>query len=409
MQYRCGKVNRMKNTRNVTDSVVWIGANDRRISLFENMFPLDRGVSYNSYLILDEKTAVMDTADTAVTGQFLENVQGTLDGRPLDYLVVNHMEPDHCANIETLLRLYPEAKVVGNAKTFQMIGQFYDMDLTGRTVTVKEGDVLDLGSHKLQFVFAPMVHWPEVMMAYDQTEKILFSADAFGSFGALDTLFNDEQDGAFADLAEMRRYFSNIVGKYGPQVQAVLKKAAGLDIQLICPLHGQVWRRGFGELLEKHDCWSRYEAEEKAVAIFYGSMYGHTAEAAELLASMLAEAGVTGVKVYDVSRTHVSYLISEIFRCSNLVLAAPTYNNGLYGPMLNLLEDMKALNLQNRKVSIIENGTWAPQAGKIMAEMVSSLKGMELVGEKVTVKSALKGEQREALLRLCGEIAESLK
>ena len=299
--------------------------------------------------------------------------------------------------------------MVGNAKTFQMIGQFYDMDLMGRTVTVKEGDVLDLGSHKLQFVFAPMVHWPEVMMAYDQTEKILFSADAFGSFGALDTLFNDEQDGAFADLAEMRRYFSNIVGKYGPQVQAVLKKAAGLDIQLICPLHGQVWRRGFGELLEKHDCWSRYEAEEKAVAIFYGSMYGHTAEAAELLASMLAEAGVTGVKVYDVSRTHVSYLISEIFRCSNLVLAAPTYNNGLYGPMLNLLEDMKALNLQNRKVSIIENGTWAPQAGKIMAEMISSLKGMELVGEKVTVKSALKGEQREALLRLCGEIAESLK
>ena len=399
----------MQNTRKITDSIIWIGANDRRIALFENMFPVDRGVSYNSYVILDEKTAVLDTADSEVTQQFLENVKRTLNGRDLDYIVVNHMEPDHCANIEKLMRLYPGAKVVGNAKTFQMIGQFYDMDLADRTVTVKEGDVLDLGAHKLQFVFAPMVHWPEVMMAYEQTEKILFSADAFGSFGAVDALFNDEQDCPFADLAEMRRYFSNIVGKYGPQVQAVLKKAAGLDIAMICPLHGQIWKKDIPQLLEKHDKWSRYEAEEKAVAIFYGSMYGNTAEAAEILASMLAEAGVKNVAVYDVSRTHVSFLISEIFRCSNLVLAAPTYNNGLYSPMANLLEDMKALNLQNRKVSIIENGSWAPQAGKIMREKVSALKGMEILETCVTLKSSLKKEQMETLQKMCGEIVESLK
>mgnify|MGYP005771747867 FL=1 len=399
----------MQNTRNVTDSVIWVGANDRRIGLFENLFPVEKGVSYNSYVILDEKTAVMDTADAAVTLQFLDNVRGALGGRELDYIVVNHMEPDHCANIEMLMRLYPGAKVVGNAKTFQFIRQFYEMDLEGRTVEVKEGDVLDLGYHKLQFVFAPMVHWPEVMMAYDQTEKLLFSADAFGSFGALDALFNDEQDCPFADLAEMRRYFSNIVGKYGPQVQAVLKKAAGLEISAICPLHGQIWRTDIAEVLKKHDQWSRYEAEEKAVAIFYASMYGNTAEAAETLAAMLAEAGVKNTVVYDVSRTHVSYLISEIFRCSNIVLAAPTYNNGLYPAMLNLLEDMKALNLQNRTVSIIENGSWAPQSGKIMREMVSSLKGMNVSEKTVTIKSSVKEEQRQALKELCGEICASLE
>lgn len=399
----------MENTRKVTDSVIWIGSNDRRIALFENLFPVEKGVSYNSYVILDEKTAVMDTADAAVTLQFLDNLRGALNGRDLDYIVVNHMEPDHCANIEMLLKLYPGARLVGNTKTFQLIRQFYELDLDGRTVEVKEGDELDLGVHKLHFVSAPMVHWPEVMMAYESTEKILFSADAFGSFGAVDALFNDEQDCPFADLAEMRRYFSNIVGKYGPQVQAVLKKASGLDISMICPLHGQVWRTGIPELLEKHDQWSRYEAEEKAVAIFYGSMYGNTAEAAETLASMLAEAGVKNTVVYDVSRTHVSYLIAEIFRCSNIVLAAPTYNNGLYPAMLNLLEDVKALNLQNRKISIIENGSWAPQAGKVMRELVSSLKGMEVLEKCVTVKSAVKEAQREALQEMCGEIVESLK
>ena len=399
----------MQNTRNVTDSIVWVGANDRRIALFENLFPVEKGVSYNSYLILDEKTAVMDTADSAVTLQFLENVKGALNGRKLDYIVVNHMEPDHCANIETLMNLYPSSKVVGNGKTFKFIEQFYDMNLEGRKIEVKEGDVLDLGRHKLQFVFAPMVHWPEVMMAYEQTEKILFSADAFGSFGAVDALFNDEQKDAFADLGEMRRYFSNIVGKYGPQVQGVLKKAAGLEITQICPLHGQIWRKDLDQVLAVHDKWSRYEAEEKAVAIFYGSMYGDTAEAAEMLAGMLAEAGVKNTVVYDVSSTHVSYLISEIFRCSHIVLAAPTYNNGLYPAMLNLLEDMKALNLQNRNISIIENGSWAPQAGKIMREKLEGLKGMEILGQTVTIKSALKADTVEALREMSREIAESLK
>ena len=321
----------MNCTRKVTDTITWVGGNDRRLALFENLFPIPRGVSYNSYFILDEKTALVDTVDASISRQFLENVYDVLGGRHLDYLIVNHMEPDHCASIDELMFRFPQMKIVGNAKTFAFIRQFYSMDLEGRTITVKEGDSLSLGKHTLRFYFAPMVHWPEVMVTYEESEKILFSADAFGSFGALNgNLFNDEVYFDREWLADARRYYGNIVGKYGPQVQAALKKLSALAIQTICPLHGPVWRNDLAYLLDKYDRWSRYEAEEQAVAVFYASMYGDTENAAGLLAAGLSESGVKNVAVYDVSSTHVSVLISEIFRCSHLVLASPTYNNGIY-------------------------------------------------------------------------------
>ena len=400
---------RMQNIRNITDKILWVGASDRRLHLFENMFPVPDGVAYNSYVILDEKTAIMDTADSSVTRQYLENLAAALGGRQPDYLVVNHMEPDHCADIAELARLYPSMQIVGNQKTFGLMNQFYNMDLEGRTVVVKEGDVLDLGEHKLTFVMAPMVHWPEAMMTYESTHKILFSADAFGSFGALDgAVFNDENLDPHGLHSEMRRYYSNIVGKYGMQVQAVLKKAAGLEISMICPLHGPIWREDLGWLLDKYQKWSSYTPEENTVAIFYGSMYGNTAEAADLLAGKLTAAGVKGVTVRDVSKTDVSYLISDVFRASHLVLAAPTYNNGLYPKMANFIEDMKALNVQNRTVSIIENGSWAPQSGKIMRAMLGEMKDMTVLEKSLTVRSALKEDQLAVLDEMTAEILASL-
>ena len=399
----------MQNIRNITDKILWVGASDRRLHLFENMFPVPDGVAYNSYVILDEKTAIMDTADSSVTRQYLENLIAALGGRQPDYLVVNHMEPDHCADIAELARLYPSMQIVGNQKTFGLMNQFYNMDLEGRTVVVKEGDVLDLGEHKLTFVMAPMVHWPEAMMTYESTHKILFSADAFGSFGALDgAVFNDENLDPHGLHSELRRYYSNIVGKYGMQVQAVLKKAAGLEISMICPLHGPIWREDLGWLLDKYQKWSSYTPEENTVAIFYGSMYGNTAEAADLLAGKLTAAGVKGVTVRDVSKTDVSYLISDVFRASHLVLAAPTYNNGLYPKMANFIEDMKALNVQNRTVSIIENGSWAPQSGKIMRAMLGEMKDMTVLEKSLTVRSALKEDQLAVLDEMTAEILASL-
>ena len=280
-------------TRKLTEQVWWVGGSDRRLALFENLFPITRGVSYNSYLILDEQTAVVDTVDSSISRQFLENVLHTLDGRPLDYLVINHMEPDHCASIETLLLRFPTLKLVGNAKTFAFMGQFYDFPLDGRTVTVKEGDTLSLGGHTLQFHMTPMVHWPEVMMTYESSEKLLFSADAFGSFGATGgNLFNDELNFDRDWLDDARRYYGNIVGKYGLQVQAALKKLSGLDIAMICPLHGPIWRSNLDYLLDKYDKWSRYEPEERAVAVLYASMYGDTENAVNLLAAGLADSGV---------------------------------------------------------------------------------------------------------------------
>ena len=397
-------------TRKLTEQVTWVGGSDRRLALFENLFPVPHGVSYNSYVIMDEKTAMLDTADAAISRQFLENVLHTLDGRPLDYLVINHMEPDHCANIEALALRFPEMKLVGNAKTFTFLRQFYDLPLDDRMITVKEGDSLSLGSHTLHFYMAPMVHWPEVMVTYESSEKLLFSADAFGTFGAVNgTLFSDEVNFDRDWLDDARRYYGNIVGKYGLQVQAALKKLSALDIAMICPLHGPVWRENLDYLLDKYDKWSRYEPEEKAVAIFYASMYGDTENAADILAAGLAEGGVRNIAMYDVSSTHISYLISEVFRCSHLVLAAPTYNNGIYPAMANLLHDWKALMLQNRTVGLVENGSWAPVSGKLIRAELEGLKGFQVLEPVVSLKSALKGDSLDQLGQLKDSLLASLK
>ncbi len=400
----------MQCTRKVTDSIYWVGGNDRRLALFENIFPIPRGVSYNSYVILDEKTALMDTADFSISRQFMENVAYALGGRDLDYMVIDHMEPDHCANIQMLKEKYPNVKIVGNAKTFQMIGQFYDLDLADEDkVVVKEGDTLELGSHTLTFVMAPMVHWPEAMVSYEVSEKILFSADAFGSFGALDgRIFNDEIHFERDWMDDARRYYTNIVGKYGAQVQMLLKKASALDIRMICPLHGPIWRSDLNVLLTKYDQWSKYEAEEKGVLIIYGSMYGNTEGVAGALSVKLADAGVKEMAVYDVSKTHMSELIAEAFRYSHIVLACPTYNGGIYPPMDALLHDMKALNMSNKVFAVIENGTWAPASGRLMTAVLETLKGCCVLDTKVTVKSTLKPDKEAELDALCQAITASL-
>ena len=399
----------MQSTRKVTEDIIWVGCDDRRTALFENLFPIPRGVSYNSYLILDEKVTVMDTVDASVTAQYLDNLTYALAGRSVDYLVIQHMEPDHCANIEELMKRYPQMQVVGNAKTIQMIQQFFAIDTDNRVVLVKEGDTLSTGKHTLHFVMAPMVHWPEVMVSYEETTKILFAADAFGTFGALNGgLFDDEVELDAEWVKDARRYYSNIVGKYGMQVQALLKKAAAFDIQMICSLHGPVWREKIAWVVEKYDLWSRYEPEDRAVAIFYGSIYGHTEQAVNALACALAEKGVKRIKAYDVSTTHVSELIAECFRCSHIVLASPTYNGGIYPPMENLLTDMKALAVQKRTVAVMDNGTWAPTAGKQIVKCLEEMKEMNVLDLKLSIKSALKQERAEELDAFAKQIADAL-
>ena len=399
----------MYNVRKVTENIVWVGASDRRLALFENIFPIPRGVSYNSYVLLDEKTVLLDTVDASVAGQFFENLEHVLDGRKLDYLIVNHMEPDHCAMIEDLVRRYPEVQVVGNTKTFGMIKQFFGTDFAERAVTVKEGDTLATGAHTLHFVMAPMVHWPEVMVTYDEKDKVLFAADGFGTFGALNgNIFADEVDFDRDWLDDARRYYTNIVGKYGASVQALLKKASGLDIAVICPLHGPIWRENLGYILEKYQKWSTYEAEDQAVVILYATMYGNTASAADALAGRLAAKGVKKIAVYDVSNTHVSELISEIFRASHVVFAAPTYNGGIYPVMENLLADMKALAVQNKTVALMENGTWAPTTAKQMREKLAELKNVTILDAQITIKSAMAPEQEGQLEALADAIVASM-
>ena len=395
-------------TRKVTDDLIWVGADDRRLACFEGVYGVPDGVSYNSYLLLDEKTVLFDTVDKAVYSVFLENVAHALNGRKLDYLVVHHMEPDHAATQELLLSRYPEAKIVCNAKIKTMMAQFLGCDLSDRIVLVKEGDTLSTGMHNFTFVMAPMVHWPEVMMSYDLTDKILFTADAFGTFGALNgRLFNDETDFFTEHLDEARRYYTNIVGKYGPQVQAVLKKAAKLEISLVCPLHGFVWRSHFGDFLEKYLLWSSYTPEENSVLLAYASVYGHTENAANILACKLNERGVR-VRMYDTSVTPASYIVSDAFRCSHLVFAATTYNAGVFVTMEQLLHDIAAHNLQNRKIAVIENGSWAPTSGKVMREILSPLKGTEFIGENITLKSALAEGQLDQLDALADALAEDI-
>lgn len=400
----------MYNTKKITADLFWVGANDRRIALFESVYPVPTGISYNSYLLMDEKTVLLDTVDKAVTHQFIENVEHVLNGRHLDYLVINHMEPDHCAEIPTIVAKYPDIKIVCNAKIQTMIKQFFDFNLDdSRYMIVKEGDTLNTGKHNLTFVFAPMVHWPEVMVTYDTTDKILFSADAFGAFGAIDgNIFADEVDWEHRYMDEARRYYTNIVGKYGPQVQSLLKKASGLEINMICPLHGYVWRKNLEMFIDKYAKWSSYTPEINSVLIAYASVYGGTQNAAEILATKLSELGVHDIKMYDVSTTHPSYILSDTFKYSHIVFASTTYNNGIFVSMENLLHDVVAHNLQNRKIALVANGSWAPVCDKLMTEQLSKLANTEFITAPLSFKSAVKKDKSEEFEALAKAIVSSL-
>ena len=380
----------------ITDSILYVGVDDKTIDLFESQYEVPNGISYNSYVILDEKVALMDTVDSRATEKWLDNLDKALDGRSIDYLVVSHMEPDHAGNIKNLIDRYPEMQIVGNAKTFAMIPQFFDVDITERSVDVKEGDTLSLGKHTLQFFMAPMVHWPEVMVAYEQSEKILFSADGFGKFGALDT---DE-----AWTCEARRYYFNIVGKYGAQVQALLKKAATLDIQMICPLHGPILKEDLGYYIGKYDIWSKYEPEDEGVFIAYASIHGNTAKAAKKLAEMLEEKGAKRVAIADLARDDMAEAVEDAFRHDKLVLACSTYDGGLFPCMEDFLSHLKAKNFQKRTVALMENGTWAPMAAKKMREYLEGMKEITICEPVVTIKSAMK----EETLKVMQELAEKL-
>lgn len=398
----------MNCIREINEGVYWVGGNDRRLSLFENIFPIPRGISYNAYVVLDEKTVLLDTVDWSIGSLFLDNLEAVLQGRKLDYIIVNHMEPDHCACLKEVVALYPDVIIVGNTKTFTMIDQFFKIEIN--KLIVKENDELNTGKHTFTFMMAPLVHWPEVMVTYDHYNKTLYSADAFGTFGALDgALFNDEVEFDREWLEDARRYYANIVGKYGPQVQSLLKKASNLEIKMICPLHGPVWRNDLDYIIGKYDCWSKYEPEQQGVVLIYGSIYGNTENVIEIIASKLKQAGIKQVKMYDVSKTHVSNLISEVFHYSHLVLAAPTYNSGIFPPMENLLSDMAALSVKKRTVALLENGTWGALCAKQMKAKLEAMKDIEIIGEPITIKSSLRDDQLVDLDSLVSSLIESLK
>ena len=396
----------MRCTRKVDDDIIWVGADNRRLALFEGVYPAPRGISYNSYLILDEKTALMDTVDRAVTDVFLENVEATLDGRRLDYLVVQHMEPDHSATIFDVLLRYPECVVVCNRKTYDMIKAFKKRDVNA--IIVSDGDTLSLGKHTLSFIFAPMVHWPEVMVSYDTASGTLFSADAFGTFGALcGALFADEVDFDRDYLDEARRYYSNIVGKYGAQVKSLLAKASTLDIKKLCPLHGFVWRGNIAYYVNKYLLWSRYEPEESGVMIAYASVYGNTENVANALACRLRDRGIRCV-MHDVSVVDASYIVSDSFKYSHLVFASVTYNGGAFVKMEDLLHDIAAHGLRDRRVALIENGSWASSAAKSMRNILSTLKGIEYVTDDFSFKSSADGNYEQSIDLLADSIASDI-
>ena len=398
----------MKNTKLVAKDTVWIGGSDRRLALFENLFPLPNGVSYNSYVVLDEKITLFDTADVSVADQYLENLHSVLGEKKPDYLVVLHMEPDHCSLLQTVLNQYPETTVVSSMQTFKFISQFFPELKIENQLVVKEGDTLCTGAHTFHFVAAPMVHWPEVLLAYDDADKALFSADAFGTFGALEGgIFADQYDFEAHYLDDARRYYANIVGKYGAQVQAVLKKAAGLEIEEILPLHGPVWRENLGWFLEKYQTWSSYAPETEDILVVYGSLYGHTASAAESFASVLEEKSGRHVVVYDASKTDVSYLIAEVWRCSKVVLFCPTYNGGMYPSISRFIEDMKALAVQNRTFALAENGTWAPVTAKLMRKELETLKNCSILDTTLTIRSALSAADEAALDDFAAAVANA--
>ena len=380
----------------VTESIIYVGADDKEMDLFESQYVTPNGISYNSYIILDDKIAIMDTVDKRKTDEWLENIEKALGEKEPDYLVVSHMESDHSDNIANLANKYPNMKVVGNIQIFKMISQFFDLDLGDRAITMKEGDVLDLGKHKLHFIMAPMVHWPEVMMSYEETEKILFSADGFGKFGTLDT----DEDWT----CEARRYYFNIVGKYGANVQAVLKKAANLDIQIICPLHGPILDENLEFYINKYDIWSSYRPEDDGVLVAYASIHGNTEKAAKKMAEILEEKGAKKVVITDLSRDDMAEAVEDAFRYDKIIVAASTYNMGIFPWMEHFLSHLLGKNYQNRKVGIIENGSWAPNSGKLMKEMFEKMKDITICDTMVTIKSAMKQENIEQMDKLAEEL-----
>ncbi len=395
-------------TKNISKDLVWVGANDRRLAMFEGVYSVPAGVSYNSYLLLDDTTILFDTVDKAVSSIFFQNIEHALNGKNLDFVVVQHMEPDHSATLMELLLRYPDVKIVCNEKILSMISQFFNKDLKNKAFIVKEGSTLNTGNHVLKFLMAPMIHWPEVMMTYDETTGTLFSADAFGTFGALNgAIFADEVDFNNDYMSEARRYYCNIVGKYGNQVQSLLKKVHNIDLKMICPLHGFVWRRNLEDFFDKYVKWSTYTPEETGVMIAYASVYGNTENTAEIISSRLRDMGINTV-MYDVSVTPASEIIAAAFKWSHLLFASTTYNAGIFVSMEELLHDLAAHNIQNRTVAFVENGSWAPTSGKLMREIISKCSNMTILDESVTLKSSLKPEQSEQIDSLVSAISATI-
>jgi flavorubredoxin len=396
--------------RKIEEGLYYVGGSDRRLERFENLIPIERGVSYNSYLFLDEKTCLMDTADSTISRLFLDNVEAVLQGRKLDYLVIQHMEPDHCYNIGEILIRHPETKLIGNVKTFTMLHNFFPgLNVEGKTITVKEGDTLSLGVHTLHFYLTPMVHWPEVMMTFESHGGYLFSADAFGTFGALNgNLYADEVNFDRDWIDDARRYYTNIVGKYGLQVQMAFKKLLTLPIRMILSLHGPIWRKDLGYILDKYQKWSTYTPETKGVIIVYGSMYGDNEVAADILADDLSELGIRDIRVYDASRTSATVLVAESFRVSNIAIISPTYNNTIYPAIDEYVTDFMRMLLQNRTFTIIQNGSWVPQAGVLLKAKMSCIKSYRYTPTELTITSALNEETRAKLNVIAQEIKASL-
>ena len=399
----------MYNIRKINEDLIYLGCSDRKINLFESAYPVKDGMAYNSYLIKDEKTILFDTVDKICAEQFYENLNKALDGRSLDYLVVQHMEPDHCALLEEVVKTHKNIKIICTAKTVSMIKQFFNFDIDSIVQIVKEGDTLSTGTHEFQFIMAPMVHWPEVMVTYDKKDKILFSADAFGSFGAINgNLFDNEVNWKRDYLDEARRYYTNIVGKYGMQVQMLLKKASALDIKMLCPLHGLLIKENISLFIEKYDKWSSYTPEENGIIIAYSSVYGGTENAVNILGAKLADKGIKNIKMFDVSMTHPSFVLSEAFKNSHIILATTTYNAGIFESMETFLHSLISHNLQNRKYVIIQNGSWAPSCGNQIKEMLNKLKGSEILDDSICIKSTLKENQLADMDNVVNTIAKSL-
>lgn len=401
----------MHNTQEILKDIHWVGGSDRRLHRFENMFPLQWGVAYNSYMIMDEKTALLDTVDSSISGLFIDNVTHVLNGRDLDYVIVNHMEPDHCANIEAIIRRYPKVKFVGNVKTFQFFEQFYDFDAKANYFPVKDKDEISLGKHTLRFYTAPMVHWPEVMMCLETTQHVLFSADAFGTFGAHNgTLYADQIDYRRNHLDEARRYYANIVGKFGTPVQGIMRKLSNEVIEVICPLHGPIYRGGdeLALILDKYEKWASYEPEIKSALLLYGTMYNNTERVVDVLATKLGERGVKDMRVYDVSEFDISYLVADAWKYSHIVIATPTYNTKVFHLVQNLVDDLASLNLSNRKFSLIVNSSWGGSALESLKETLGKMKNVEIIGEPLCIKSSLKESDMDSVNALADAISDSI-